>query len=426
MIKKNRILFLVGILFFAFFLLLADKIIFKPDSQIEKEYRYLSIFSEVVAQVKTNYVEEINPTEKFPGAFSAMLSSLDPFSAYLDVDKTKRYQAYQSGRYCDCGIYGAKIQNYFFITDVIPDSPADRAGLKHGDMIKAVNGKSLYSHSFWEMYLSLLSPEPQNIQLSLFKKNSRDTKKFELKTCFMNRQTTITPIQKDILLIKLTRFDAAAAALLKKQLTIYSANRVYSTNQDIKNKPLKLIIDLRSYSGGDLESFKQITRLFFKNKIALFLQQKKEKKAIFPGVEEKNIPEYKAVVIINSSTRLYGELFAAILRVPQRVQKKQEVETLSSKKEGPAVQEGLGRQVTLIGTATQGFIAQLIQVPLEDESSILLTDGLFQLNGNPTASKRIKPDIIIKNAEDYKRIMDNCISIFDHDTAPVNPVTEKK
>lgn len=398
MIKKNRILFLMGILLFAFFLLLADKIIFKSDSQIEKEYRYLSIFSEVVAQVKTNYVEEIDPTEKFPGAFSAMLSSLDPFSSYLDAAKTNTYRAYQSGRYCDCGIYGSKIKNYFYITDVIPHSPADLAGLKHGDIIKAVNDISLFSHSFWEMYLSLLSPEPQNIQLTLFKKNSRDTQKFELKTCVMDRGTTITAIQKNILLIKLSHFDAAAAALLKKQLS----------SQDYKNKPLKLIIDLRTYCGGDMESFIQIANLFIKNKISLTLQLKKGKKDIFVGKGVKNIPEYKAVVIINSSTRLYGELLAAIFKSLQKETTNQST-------------------VTLIGTATQGFIAHLIHVPLDDESSILLTYGLFQLNGKSTASIGVMPDIVIneKNTDDYTRIMDKCISIFDQNTDHVSPAAEK-
>ncbi|HLP46729.1 MAG TPA: PDZ domain-containing protein, partial [Candidatus Kapabacteria bacterium] len=329
--KISKIVVPAVILVFSFVLILANRIIFKADSQVEKEYRYLSLFSEVVAQVKTNYVEEVDPAEKFPGAFSAMLSSLDPFSSYLDIAKTKTYYAYRSGRYCDCGIFGTKTHNYFFITDVIPNSPAARAGLKYGDIIKAVNGISLYGQSFWEMYLSLLSSEPQNIRLTLFnKKNSRETRKVELQTRLMNMHTTVSPIQHDILLVKLSHFDDAAVALLKEKLSTYGT--LY------KNKPLKLIIDLRTYCSGDLESFRQITRLFFKNKIALTLQQKKGKEEIFPEIKEKNTLEYKAVVIINSSTRFYGELLAAIFK-------------------NPGTGTASTPPVTLVGTITQGFIA---------------------------------------------------------------------
>ncbi|HLP44928.1 MAG TPA: S41 family peptidase, partial [Candidatus Kapabacteria bacterium] len=206
---------------------------------------------------------------------------------------------------------------------------------------------------------------------------------------------TIT-IQNDILLVKLSHFDDAAVALLKEKLSTYGT--LY------KNKPLKLIIDLRTYCSGDLESFKQITRLFFKNKIALTLQQKEGKEEIFPEIKEKNTLEYKAVVIINSSTRFYGELLAAIFKNP-----------------------GTGTApvppVTLVGTITQGFIAQSIQVPLPDKSSALVTYGLFYLNGKPTASQAIKPDIVIKE-EDNDRIIDKCMAIFALDAAPGSPADE--
>jgi carboxyl-terminal processing protease len=388
MIKTNKILFLVGVLLFTFFLLLADKIIFQsqPETEMGKEYRYLSLFSEVVSQVKTNYVEEVNPAEKFPGAFSGMLSSLDHFSAYLDAVKTQTYAAFHSGRFYGCGLYGAKVLSYFFITDVTPGSPADRAGLKHGDIIKAVNGVSLYSRSFWEMYLSLLSSAPQNIQLTLFKKDSRDTQKFQLQTRLIELRTAVTHLPKDILLVKLPRFDADAAALLKEQLA------AYNTSPGRKNIPLKLIIDLRTYCGGDLESFKQIANLFFKDKIALTLKLKDKVKDIFPETKEKNGPTYKAVIIINRSTRMYGELLAAIFKNPGK--------GITSR-----------YPVTLVGTRTQGFISELKFIPLQDGSSILLTEGLFLLNGKSTASKGIEPDIEIKD-KNSEQIMDKCISIL--------------
>jgi len=116
MSKLNRTFFGVVIIFIIF-LLLGGKRIFNPHSEIEKEYRYLTLFSEVVSLVKTSYVEAVDTQEKFPGAFSAMLGSLDPFSSYLDAEKTETYHSYQQGEFYGCGIYGAKrmVLNTIFI-----------------------------------------------------------------------------------------------------------------------------------------------------------------------------------------------------------------------------------------------------------------------------------------------------------------------
>ena len=124
------------ILLFVVFFLLGGKKIFLPQQEYKKEYQYLSLFSEVVTLIKTNYVEAVKAHEKFPGAYSAMLGSLDPFSAYLIPEKTANYQAFHSGEYFGCGLYGAKRMGYFYVTDVTPGSPAHKAGLISGDTIK--------------------------------------------------------------------------------------------------------------------------------------------------------------------------------------------------------------------------------------------------------------------------------------------------
>ena len=67
--------------------------------------------------------------------------------------------------------------NYFYITDIAAGSFAEKAGLKAGDIIKAINGKSIYSQTFWEMYLALLSSNSKNISVVLLKTKNGDKKK---------------------------------------------------------------------------------------------------------------------------------------------------------------------------------------------------------------------------------------------------------
>jgi carboxyl-terminal processing protease len=316
-----------------------------------------------------------------------MLAALDPFSAYLDAQKTEIYKSLQAGRYCGGGIYGAKRMGYFYITDVLPASPADEAGLKPGDMIKSVNGESIYSQAFWEMRLSLVSIEPRDVAVTLLKTRTRDALELKFRTKPAAPTTTIETVGKDILLVKLTRFDPPAAALLKKRLKA-------------EKKPLKLIIDLRKYAGGDFDSFREIVPLFFKKPLLLTLKLKEKDEDFLLGSE--TLPRYKAAVIINRSTQMYGELLAALF-----------------KQSGAPAQ----RPVTLVGTQTQGFISKLRHIPMEDGSSILVTEGLFHLGGNPTASKPTGPDIVVKD-KDSGKIIEKCISILNS-PIPGNLTAEK-
>lgn len=377
----NKLFFFLVLLYLFFFLEGSTKTL-AQHSETEKEYKYLALFSEVVSLVKTNYVETVDAASKFPGSFSAMLSSLDPFSAYLDASKTETYRHYRQGTSYGCGIYGAKVFNYFYITDVGAGSPAEESGIKPGDTIKAANGESFYAASFWEMYLALMTAEPRTIEIVLFEENKRDTKNIKLETRAVKSRTTIQPLkkQKDILLVHLTRFDAAAAALLKNRLAHYSNMK--------REKPLKLIIDLRKYSGGDFNAFREIVNLFFKKPILLTIKLKDKEEDFLLGVEET--VKYKAVVILNRSTRMYAELLAALFR-----------------NSGAPAQ----RPATLVGTKTQGFVSKLKPLQMEDGSSILLTEGLFLLDGESAASNGVSPDIIFKD-DGAVKIMDECVSIL--------------
>jgi carboxyl-terminal processing protease len=378
----KKIFFLLVILYMCFFVDGGTKVV-NPHTETEREYKYLSLFSEVVSIVKTNYVEAIDASDKFPGAFSSMLGSLDPFSSYLDASKTRTYRAYLDGKFDGCGIYGAKVLNYFLITDVTPGSTADRAGIKPGNTIKSVNGEGFYSVSFWEMYLSLLSPEPRPVEIVLFENNRRDTKRITLQTEPIESRTTIRPLpnQKDIFRVNLTRFDDEAVTLLRDRITRH--------REAHPGKTLKLIIDLRRYTCGDFNAFKEIVNLLFKKPLLVTIKFKDREEDFLLGAEET--VNYNAVVIINRSTRMYAELLASLFR-----------------NSGAPAQ----RPAALVGTTTQGFVSKLKHIQMEDGSSILLTEGLFLLDGKSAALVGINPDIVIKDDE-AGDILDQCISILN-------------
>jgi carboxyl-terminal processing protease len=361
------VLFILVILIF-FYLFINGKF-FCSSLGKAKEQKYLSLFSEIATLVKNDYVETVNPKKKFTGAFSSMLAHLDKLSSYLDPEKTRIYKLYEKGILYSTGIYGIKLINYFYITDVVKNSPAEHAGLQAGDIVKSVKGKTIFSLSFWEMYFSLLTEKSENIDLVIFKKGISKPDKIGLKTKLINCDTQIKKIKNDVFYIELLKIDKLSVKLIKERL--------------MNKKSLRLIIDLRKYSGGDFDSFIDITRLFFKKTTSVVIKTKeKEEKVLLGSV---NPLKFKAVIIINQSTIMYSELLAALFKSMNAI---------------------------LIGSKTQGFISKLNHISLKDGSSVLITGGIFLLKGKDLRKSEVNPKIELKG-KDWKHILDKSLFILE-------------
>ncbi|MCP5047940.1 MAG: PDZ domain-containing protein [bacterium] len=395
--RLDRVLFFI-ILLFLLFLMVGGKKVFRSYPETKSEYQYISLFSEVVSMVRTDYVESVEPATKFPGAYSAMLRTLDRQSAYLDAGKTGLYSLYLQGKTCGSGIYGTETGGYFMVTDVAKDSPAEKAGIAPGDMIKAVNGTSIFRLSYWEMYFSLVTKNPGKLELVLLKKGDTEPVIVKLNTLPPARDADAQDaglvsgkVGTDVLLVELPRIDTASASALEQLLQKESS---------ATNEPLKLIIDLRRYNGGDLEGFTRMAGLFSKEEMSLELKSKHKTEPLTLGANQNREQplDYRAAIILNPSTRMYGEMLAAVFRK---------------------------NAMKIVGTATQGFVSKLKHIPLTDGSSILLTESLFLLEGKNLAGAGIKPDIKIKGA-DTEKITARCISLLDTwDTAAATKASEQ-
>jgi len=371
--KINKLAVFFGVIFLVFFILSANKII-RSFSSEKDEYRYLSLFSEVVSLVKTDYVEEVNPVEKFPGAFSAMLSSLDRCSAYLDKTNTQLYHLFCQGRANTGGIYVVKSSNYFLVTSILGQYDQNPNDLHPGDYIKAINGKSIYGKSYWEMFLALTTAEPGTVDIVVFKNGDRDPTQIQLKTHPLAESPVFKTIadpksiekpSAPIYYIDLSRLDSHRIGQLKNELTKLDTTL-----------PLKLIIDLRFYNGGDFSAFKEAAKIFFPQPMPLTLETKQGKEIFELGSDSPL--SYQAVILIDPSTILFNELLAYLFNeLPDNEQ----------------------HHTTLLGKNTPGFIPELKQIPLSDGSSILLTSGFFLFQDKNISSIGIKPDVRLTKKE---------------------------
>ena len=101
----------------------------------EETYRQLSLFGDAFQLVRDDYVEEIEDKELISNAINGMLSALDPHSSYLPDDAFKKMQERTRGEFGGLGIEITMEDGYVKVVSPIDDTPADKAGIRAGDLI---------------------------------------------------------------------------------------------------------------------------------------------------------------------------------------------------------------------------------------------------------------------------------------------------
>ncbi|HVW85863.1 MAG TPA: PDZ domain-containing protein, partial [Bryobacteraceae bacterium] len=103
-------------------------------------YKHLSVYSEVLSRIKSEYVEEPDMSNVTLGAMNGMLESIDPYASFLNATQYKEYLKNFDTYKGDLGMVLAKKYGYITVVSVIPGSPADKAGLTTGDFLESIKG----------------------------------------------------------------------------------------------------------------------------------------------------------------------------------------------------------------------------------------------------------------------------------------------
>ena len=131
------ILVLVSVLSFSFLATQESR-----DFRIGKN---LDIFLSLFRELNTFYVDEIDPDKIIKTGIDNMLSSLDPYTTYLPESEMDDFNFATTGKYGGIGAMVRNDKDYTTVTQVYKGFPADKAGIKPGDIIKKVDGISIKS-----------------------------------------------------------------------------------------------------------------------------------------------------------------------------------------------------------------------------------------------------------------------------------------
>jgi carboxyl-terminal processing protease len=107
----------------------------------DTSYGQLAIFNEVVRLVIDDYVEPVNIDRAMAGARVGMADALDGDSAYLDPEQFRHYEEGTSDEQADVGLVLTRRFAFLMVVAARPGSPADKAGLRAGDLVKSIDGR---------------------------------------------------------------------------------------------------------------------------------------------------------------------------------------------------------------------------------------------------------------------------------------------
>ena len=205
----------------------------------------LRTFAEVFNAIKQGYVEPIDDKKLITHAISGMLSNLDPHSTYLDADAFKDLQVGTQGEFGGLGIEVGMEEGLVKVVSPIEDTPADRGGVKSGDLIFKIDDTLVKGLTLSDAVKRMRGKPKTQIKLSILRKGEDKPIEITLTREVIKVQSVKSKLVEDGYgYLRITSFQENTTEALVKHL-----NELY------KPGPLKgLVLDLRNDPGGLLNT----------------------------------------------------------------------------------------------------------------------------------------------------------------------------
>ena len=345
--------------------------------------------SKIKSVIDNNYLwkDKIDEQKLKDGAIEGYVEGLgDKYTEYIPKSEMNEFTENIQGSFVGIGVYmiadddSGRVIVYY----PIPDSPAEKAGIKSGDAIISVDGIEYTSDDFDKIADFIKGEEGTKVKLVI----ERDGQK---KVFEITRQRIETnPISSKVLknnigYIKLPSFDGDSSSKLKEKIDDLISNGVKS-----------LIIDLRNNGGGIVDESTKIADYFLdKGKIIMTTKDNKNKEET-EKTKSKMEYEMPLVLLINENTASASEILTAALKDNGRAK--------------------------VIGTKSYGKGVIQSVISLLDGSGLKITTAeYFTPNGTEINNKGISPDIEVKLPDTVK----NIYALKEDDDTQLNKAIEE-
>lgn len=324
--------------------------------------------SDVKTVQKLNYLEELIDEEYLDekdesslreGLYAGLLAGLkDPYSTYYTAEQYKELNTSNEGSYVGIGAVlqkddagGAKIIQLY------EGGPGEQAGLKKGDVIKAVDGADVTDKETSDIASMVRDSEKASVTLTIQRENEEKTRDVKVEIRDVEIQTVSHEmLSGDTGYVRISEFSEVTSDQYKKAFA------------DLKDQGMKkLVVDLRDNPGGLLTAVCGVLRQILPEGLIVYTEDKNGKREE-ETCDGKNKLDMPLAVLVNGNSASASEIFA-----------------------GAVKDYGIG---TIVGTTTYGKgVVQTIH-SLTDGSAVKITIAkYFTPKGNDINKKGINPDV---------------------------------
>ncbi|MDD5732005.1 MAG: S41 family peptidase [Patescibacteria group bacterium] len=326
-------------------------------------------FWDALGKVEDVYIGSIDYDKMVDGAIYGMVSSLgDPFSVYLNKETLNEFNGEINGTFEGIGAELTARDGKLVIIAPLEGSPAEKAGMKAGDIIEAIEGQSVGGMTVEEAVMKIRGQKDSFVNLTIVRSGSDKPFDLKIKRETINVKSVDYKMEDNgIAYVKILRFDTT------------TKNLISDAADDInKNKAKGLILDLRNNPGGYLDSAIDVASEFIKEGTVVIEQYKDGKKEEFAAKGGGKLYDIPMVVLVNSGSASASEILAGAIHdhkrgalIGEKTFGKGSVQEMISLSAGGALKLTMAKWLTPSGTVIDknGLLPD-IEVKLEETSDV--------------------------------------------------------
>lgn len=331
----------------------------------------LQMFSQVFGKIKSDYVEATDDRKMLLDAINGILAGLDPHSSFLEPNAFREMQIDTEGEFGGVGIEVTLEDHRLLVIAPIDDTPADRAGIKSGDIITHIDGAPTQSETLGQAVDKMRGEVGSKITLTIV----REGENVPLQIDVIRDVIQLTSVRSRDLdepgfaYMRVTSFQGGTAESLHKKIERYKKN-----NGKIKG----LILDLRNNPGGILDGAVDVSNLFLDSGIIVQTHGRLESsETSFEADSPDLIEGAPMIVLVNGGSASASEIVAGALQDHQRA--------------------------IIFGTRTFGKGSVQTISPIGNGSALKITTARYYTpSGRSIQETGITPDILSELTEDTR------------------------
>jgi carboxyl-terminal processing protease len=330
----------------------------------DKAYKSLQVYSEVLQKIQQDYVDDPNMHLVTAGSLHGLLESLDSESSYLTPREYTEYKEKTGNPGTgESGLNLSKRSGYIVVTSVLPDSPAEKAGLHSGDFLESIAGFTTREMSVGQAK-NLLAGQPGTaVKVGVIRRGRTDPDEVDIvRQKLAAPKTIIQKVDNDTLAFRFPTLDAGTADEVRARLQ-------EAQKQGISH----IILDVRDCGRGQDSEALAVARLFISSGTLTTLKGQTVPEQVFAADPAKVVWRGPVSVLTDVTTTGAAEVLAS---------------AFANTKRGD-----------IVGERTFGLGSGQKLIPLEDGAAIILTvANYYNADGKSILEEGVAPTQVVRAA----------------------------